>query len=129
MYKLWPNLYTIRGVLYRDVSLWFESIETMRELQAEYLVLSHTYPVIGKENVNEVLLITHDGIQYIYDQTVRGINKGMTPNELVQTIKLPATRETVSLYSKICSTLSGWKFLPRVLRRISAIRANAQPLT
>ena len=89
LYKLWPNLYTIRGVLYRDVGLWFKSIETMRELQAEYLVLSHTYPVIGKENVNDILLITHDGIQYIYDQTVRGINKGMTPNELVQTIKLP----------------------------------------
>jgi len=89
LYELWPNLYSIRGTQYRDVKAWIVSLETMRELQAEYMVLSHTYPVIGKENVNGVLTTYHDAVQYIYDQTIRGINKGMTPNELVQTIKLP----------------------------------------
>ena len=89
LYELWPNLFSIRGTQYRDVKAWIDSLETMRELQAEYMVLSHTYPVIGKENVNGVLTTYHDGVQYIYDQTIRGINKGMTPNELVQTIKLP----------------------------------------
>jgi alkyl sulfatase BDS1-like metallo-beta-lactamase superfamily hydrolase len=89
LYELWPNLYSIRGTQYRDVKAWIDSLETMRELQAEIMVLSHTYPVIGRENVNGVLTTYHDAVQYIYDQTIRGINKGMTPNELVQTIKLP----------------------------------------
>jgi len=61
----------------------------MRELQSDYLVLSHTYPVIGKENVNDVLLTYHDGVKYIYDQTIRGLNKGLTPDELSRSIKLP----------------------------------------
>lgn len=89
LYKLWPNLFSIRGTQYRDVKAWSESLETMRELQADYLVLSHTYPVIGKENVNDVLLTYHDGVKYIYDQTIRGINKGLTPDELSRSIKLP----------------------------------------
>jgi len=89
LYKLWPNLFSIRGTQYRDVKAWVDSLETMRELQADHLVLSHTYPVSGKENVNDVLLTYHDGVQYIYDQTIRGINKNMTPDELSRSIKLP----------------------------------------
>ena len=89
LYKLWPNLFSIRGTQYRDVNTWIGSLETMRELQADYLVLSHTYPVIGKEIVNDVLLTYHDGVKYIYDQTIRGINKGLSPDELSRSIELP----------------------------------------
>ncbi len=89
LYKLWPNLYSIRGSSYRDVKSWIESLQTMIDLDAKYLALSHTQPVRGSENVKEVLTAYHDGVQYIYDQTIRGINNGMTVDELVNTIDLP----------------------------------------
>jgi alkyl sulfatase BDS1-like metallo-beta-lactamase superfamily hydrolase len=61
----------------------------MIDLNAEHLVLSHTRPVSGAENVRDVLTSTHDGVQYIYDQTIRGINQGYTEDELAHMIDLP----------------------------------------
>ena len=91
LYKLWPNLYSIRGTSYRDVKSWIDSLQTMIDLDAKYLALSHTQPVRGSENVKYVLTAYHDGVQYIYDQTIRGINNGMTADELANTIDLPAS--------------------------------------
>jgi alkyl sulfatase BDS1-like metallo-beta-lactamase superfamily hydrolase len=88
-YKSFPNLYTIRGTRYRDVQVWARSLEKMRKLQAEYLVPCHTRPVTGRERIDEVLADYRDAIQSVHDQTVRGINKGLTPDEIVRSVKLP----------------------------------------
>ncbi|NUM52694.1 MAG: MBL fold metallo-hydrolase [Candidatus Hydrogenedentes bacterium] len=90
VYQAFPNLYTIRGTSYRDVMEWVDSIDRMRDFDAEFLVPSHTRPVAGKEAVADVLTAYRDAIQYVHDQTVRGLNQGKTPDELVATVKLPA---------------------------------------
>ena len=84
-----PNLYTLRGTKYRDIALWIQSIDKMRELNADYMVPSHTRPVIGADNVYEALTAYRDGIAYLYHQTIRHANKGLTPDELVEVVKLP----------------------------------------
>jgi alkyl sulfatase BDS1-like metallo-beta-lactamase superfamily hydrolase len=89
VYKAFPNLYTIRGTLYRDVLDWVHSIDTMRALEPEYLVPSHTRPVAGREKIAGILTAYRDAIQYVHDQTVRGMNRGLTPDELVETVELP----------------------------------------
>lgn len=89
IYKSFPNLYTLRGTQYRDVSQWYRSIDTMRRLEPEYLVPSHTQAISGREQVMEVLTAYRDGIQFVHDQTLRGINQGLTPEQLVETVKLP----------------------------------------
>jgi alkyl sulfatase BDS1-like metallo-beta-lactamase superfamily hydrolase len=89
VYKAFPNLYTIRGTPYRDVLDWVRSLDAMRELEAEHLAPSHTRPVSGKEKVAEILTAYRDAIQYVHDQTVRGMNQGLTPDELVEEIELP----------------------------------------
>ncbi|MFZ9006037.1 MAG: alkyl/aryl-sulfatase, partial [Nitrosopumilaceae archaeon] len=76
LYELWPNLYSVRGSSYRDVKAWISSLDVMIDIEAEYLLLSHTRPVSGTENVRDVLTSTHDAVQYLYDQTIRGINQG-----------------------------------------------------
>ena len=89
LYELWPNLYSVRGSSYRDVKNWISSLDVMIDIEAEHLVLSHTRPVSGTENVRDVLTATHDGVQYLYDQTIRGINQGYTEDELAHMIELP----------------------------------------
>ena len=42
----------------------------------DYLLPGHTKPIVGKEEINSVLTIYRDAIQYIHDQTVRVMNKG-----------------------------------------------------
>jgi len=89
IYKAFPNLYTIRGTLYRDVLGWVQSLDRMRALEAEHLVPSHTRPVSGKLEIAEILTAYRDGIQFVHDQTIRGMNEGLTPDELVEVVVLP----------------------------------------
>ena len=88
-YKSFPNLYTIRGSQYRDVQSWYQSIEKMRNENAAYLLPGHTRPILGKEKVKEALTDYHDAIKFVFDKTIEGMNKGMTPDQLVEYVKLP----------------------------------------
>lgn len=84
-----PNIHTLRGTRYRDPIQWVDSLDLCRSFKADYLAGSHARPVIGAEKVEEVLRYYRDGIQFIHDQTVRYMNKGLTPDELVEVVKLP----------------------------------------
>ncbi len=89
IYKAFPNLYTIRGTLYRDVLAWAYSLDKMRALRPMYLVPSHTRAISGQEQIYETLTAYRDAIQFVHDQTVQGINRGLSPDELVEVVKLP----------------------------------------
>lgn len=89
-YKSFPNLYSIRGTKFRSPENWASSVELLRRLQSEYLIPCHTRPIIGSQKINKVLSNYRDAIQYVHDQTLSGMNKGLTPDELVKTVKLPA---------------------------------------
>ncbi|GEA61128.1 alkyl sulfatase dimerization domain-containing protein [Vibrio comitans] len=84
-----PNIHTIRGTKFRDPSMWFKGIDIMRQFDTEVMINSHGRPVEGKEAVDNVLTAYRDAIQYTHDQTIRYMNKGMTPDELVEVVKLP----------------------------------------
>ena len=84
-----PNIHTLRGTKFRDPVVWVESLDRLRAFQAEHMVPLHGRPISGAQNVEEVLRMTRDGIAYIHDQTVRWMNKGLTPNELAEKVKLP----------------------------------------
>jgi alkyl sulfatase BDS1-like metallo-beta-lactamase superfamily hydrolase len=89
IYQAFPNLYTIRGTANRDLMQWVRSLDKLRDLEAELIVPSHTRPLKGAGKVDEVFQAYRDAIQYVHDQTVRGINKGLTPDQLVAFVKLP----------------------------------------
>jgi alkyl sulfatase BDS1-like metallo-beta-lactamase superfamily hydrolase len=89
VYKAFPNLYTIRGTHYRDVVGWVRSLDAMRALDPEHLAPSHTRPVSGREQVAGILTAYRDAIQYVHDQTIRGMNRGLSADELVEQIELP----------------------------------------
>lgn len=84
-----PNVHTLRGTKFRDPVPWVRSIDVLRSFEAEHMVPSHGQPVSGVERVEEVLRMTRDGIQFIHDQTVRHMNKGLTPGELVEVVRFP----------------------------------------
>jgi len=89
IYKAFPNLYTIRGTAYRDVMAWVGSLDLMRGLKPQHLVPSHGQPLSGAELINTRLTNYRDAIQYLHDQTIRGINRGASADELAREIKLP----------------------------------------
>ncbi|MBL8172429.1 MAG: MBL fold metallo-hydrolase [Acidobacteria bacterium] len=84
--ETFPNLHTIRGTAYRDPVKWFKTIDLMRRLGAEHLVPSHGRSVSGKDKVEDLLTAYRDAIQYVHDQTVRQMNKGLTPDEIAEVV-------------------------------------------
>jgi alkyl sulfatase BDS1-like metallo-beta-lactamase superfamily hydrolase len=88
-----PNLHSIRGTKYREPERWFKSIDAMRRFPAKFMIPSHGRPVSGEKAVAEVLASYRDAIQYVFDQTIRNMNMGMLPDELVRAVKLPPKLE------------------------------------
>jgi alkyl sulfatase BDS1-like metallo-beta-lactamase superfamily hydrolase len=88
IYRTFPNLYTIRGTTHRDVKGWIDSLDHMRSLNPNYLYPSHTKALEGPE-VMETLTLYRDAIQYVHDQTIRLMNQGLYPDQIVEMIELP----------------------------------------
>ena len=85
-----PNLHTIRGCSFRSPVKWYESIDYLRKFKARFMLPSHNRPLEGISNIEDTLTAYRDAIQFIHDQTIKNINKGMSPDELVQVVnKLP----------------------------------------
>ena len=88
-YRSFANLYAIRGTKFRNPMDWVNSLDKIRRLNAKHLIPSHSRPLSGEENIEGALRDYRDGIQFIHDQTIRHINKGLMPNEIVQKVRLP----------------------------------------
>lgn len=89
MYRSFPNLYAIRGTQYRDVRDWCESVDRIRAVGADHLVLGHTTPFSGAAEVDAALETYSRGLWHIYNETVAGMNVGKTPDELAHEVTLP----------------------------------------
>jgi alkyl sulfatase BDS1-like metallo-beta-lactamase superfamily hydrolase len=87
-YESFPNLSTPM-LEPRPVKGWYESLERMISLQPTYLVPSHSSAVIGEENVREALTYHSRAIRFVYEETVKAINQGLTVDEAVAKISLP----------------------------------------
>lgn len=90
IYPSFPNLYTLRGEPSRDVYRWRDVLHQLRALDAEHLVPGHGTPLAGRDTIRETLLAYADAIQYVHDQTLRGVAAGAGPEQLAARIRLPA---------------------------------------
>ena len=88
-YASWPNAYAIRGTPYRDVRDWAGAIEMMAGEGASALVPGHTRPIVGEAHVAQALGDYRDAIRFVFDKTIEGMNRGLTPDELVDYVQLP----------------------------------------
>ncbi|XP_078482676.1 linear primary-alkylsulfatase-like [Ciona intestinalis] len=57
------------------------------------MVPSHTLPVLGKEDVFNILTSYRDAVKYVYDQTFRYMNLFYEPDEIVDKVRLPQSLE------------------------------------
>jgi len=93
-----PNIYTLRGAVYRNPVTWYRSIDAIRGFaaEAEHMVLQHGTPVSGRDDIQQVLMYYRDAIQYTHDQTLRYSNKGYAKDEVARLVKLPPHLENFS---------------------------------
>ena len=86
-YQSWPNVYPLRGTARRSIRDWVTSIDSMAGENPDHLVGGHTTPMLG--NAKEVLTNYRDAMKWVYERTIEGAQKHMTPDELVEYAALP----------------------------------------
>lgn len=82
-------LYTLRGDFYRNPPELIAGVDKLRELRPTYTVGCHGNPILSKEEGYEIATAHRDAYAFIYNQSIRAINAGMTPDEMANTIRLP----------------------------------------
>ena len=119
---VWPvlfNIFAIRGEEYRDPQVLLRGFEHIIGLAPEHLVGTHGPPIIGREGILRRVTAAKDAIQFLWDQTVRGLNKGWTADEIASRVRLPDSCDddylTQELFGvsehhvrQICAGLRGW---------------------
>ena len=84
-----PNMYSIRGDLFRDAREWAELVKLVRDLEPETLIGYGHRPIKGKDKIRNTLNAYLDGIAFTLDQTLRHILGGYGPDDLRHMIKMP----------------------------------------
>jgi alkyl sulfatase BDS1-like metallo-beta-lactamase superfamily hydrolase len=84
-----PQLYSVRGDVFRDPREWIAGLKFNRDLEPEVLISAATRPVVGKEEVRRRLEGYLDGASFVLDQSLRGILGGKGPDELRHLVSLP----------------------------------------
>jgi alkyl sulfatase BDS1-like metallo-beta-lactamase superfamily hydrolase len=83
------SLYTLRGDFYREPGAMISSIDKLRKINAQYVVGCHGQPLTSREEAYDAATAHRDAYAFVYNQSVRGINMGMTPDELAESVRLP----------------------------------------
>lgn len=100
---VWPllfNVFAIRGEEYRDPRILIPGIDNIIDWAPEFLIATHGPPLIGSDNIRSKSERYRDSIQFMWDQTVRGINKGWTMDEISSRVTLPALYDQDHLTSE-----------------------------
>lgn len=82
--ECYPNVYTLRGDVPRPAATWVASLDVLRRFPAEALAKSHGRSVVGAEDARYHLRNYRDAIAWTHDQTVRQMNKGYVPDQIVE---------------------------------------------
>ena len=61
-----PNLVTLRGDRYREAPRFIESLERVRALEPEMLLVGHNQPVVGAELIQRELIRLRDAVDYVH---------------------------------------------------------------
>lgn len=84
-----PQLYSVRGDVFRDPREWIKGLKLNRNLEPEVLISAAARPVVGKEEVRKRLEGYLDGASFVLDQSLRGILGGKGPDDLRDLVRLP----------------------------------------
>ena len=110
-----PNLYTVRGEKVRDPIGYVNALDRLIALEPKMLLPAHFNPIRDQEYIVKTLEVTRDGVQYVYDETVKGMNSGKSVYELMRTIQLPPELEISQGHGKVSwnvraiwELLAGW---------------------
>lgn len=106
-YDSFPNIYTLRGTEQRPALDYINSLNKVLALQPEIVLPSQGLPVQGQAEIVKRLTRYRDAIQYVHDETVKGMNAGKDVWTLMNEIKLPTALDVGEGYGKLSWSVRG----------------------
>jgi alkyl sulfatase BDS1-like metallo-beta-lactamase superfamily hydrolase len=106
-YASFPNIYTLRGTKPRWALDYVNSLNQVLALKPEIVLPSHGTPIIGNAEIVKQLTRYRDAIQYVHDETVKGMNAGKDVWTLMNEIKLPSDLDVGEGYGKLSWSVRG----------------------
>jgi alkyl sulfatase BDS1-like metallo-beta-lactamase superfamily hydrolase len=85
-----PYLSTARFEADRDARKMAASLDLIMEYPAEYVISGHGRPLIGKDDIKDVIIATRDLTLFLADQITRYSRKGHSPDAIIDILKLPS---------------------------------------
>jgi alkyl sulfatase BDS1-like metallo-beta-lactamase superfamily hydrolase len=102
-----PNIYAIRGTKPRPALDWIKSIDTVLALKPAIVLNGHGDPIFGEAEIVRRLARYRDAIQYVHDETVKGMDAGKDVYTLMQQIRLPASYGLSEAFGKVSWSVRG----------------------
>ncbi|MCP4006780.1 MAG: MBL fold metallo-hydrolase [bacterium] len=84
-----PILSTPRAERTRVPTGFIDGIERLMSLPLETLIAGHNPPVVGRAEALDALTQYRDAAQFIYDQTMRALNRNLSLEQAAQAVRLP----------------------------------------
>lgn len=106
-YDSFPNIYTLRGTQPRWALDYVNSLNKVLELKPDFVLPSHGMPLIGNDEIVSKVTRYRDAIQYVHDETVKGMNAGKDVWTLMNEIKLPPALDIGESYGKLSWSVRG----------------------
>lgn len=106
-YDSFPNIYTLRGTQPRWALDYVNSLNRVLALKPEILLPSHGLPVQGNAEIVKRVTRYRDAIQFVHDETVKGMNAGKDVWTLMNEIKLPSALDIGESYGKLSWSVRG----------------------
>ncbi len=110
-----PNLVTMRGDRYRDALTYQESLGLILDLAPDRLCTGHFDPVDGADRIATEVTAMREGMAWVHDRTVEGMNAGADVHTLMGDIRMPDHLDLGEGYGKtswnvraIWENYAGW---------------------
>jgi len=112
LYPMFPNLYTVRGEKYRDLLDYIDALDLVLTLDPEIMVPTHFHVIEGRDYIRKSVKKMRDAVQYVWDETVKGMNEGKTVWQLMEEIELPEELALSQGHGKVSwSVRAAWDIL------------------
>ena len=112
LYPMFPNLYTVRGEKYRDPLDYIDALDLVLRLEPKVIAHSHFRVIEGEEYIQASVTRMRDAVQYMWDETIAGMNAGKTVWELMRDIQLPEHLELSQGHGKVSwSVRAAWEIV------------------
>ena len=112
LYPMFPNLYTVRGEKYRDPLDYIDAMNLVLSLRPKIIAHSHFRIIEGEDYIQASVKQMRDAVQYVWDETIKGMNAGKSYWELMRDIELPDSLRLSQGHGRVSWSVRGiWELV------------------